>query len=68
MRLTVQQLLPSAAALDRAPHGSQCAVEQFPPRVSKLRSLRTVANEQLRLRDSIREVRRKQIDVTHAGV
>src|SRR5438874_9198701 len=68
MRLTVQQLFVGPALADRAPQASQRVAEKFPLRVSELRSVGAVVNQPLRLRDSIREVRRGHIDLPHAGM
>ena len=68
VRLAVQQLLGGAAVADRAPQASQRVAEKLPVRVSELRCVGAVANQPLRLRDSIREVRRRQIDLPHAGM
>ena len=43
-------------------------LEKLPVRIRELRSLGAVANQPLRLRDSIREVRRSHVDLPHAGV
>ena len=68
MRLAVQQLLGCAPIDDCAPQVPQRVAEKLPVRVSKLRCLGAVADQPLRLRDSIREVRRSQIDLPHAGM
>ena len=68
MRLTVQQLLVGATVVDRAPQASQRVGEKMPVRVSELRGPGAVANQRLRLRDTIREVRRRHIDLPHAGM
>ena len=68
MRLAVQQLLGGAPLDDRAPQAPQRVAEKLPVRVSKLRCLGAVADQPLRFRDSIREVRRRQIDLAHAGM
>ncbi len=66
VRLAVQQLLGGAAVADRAPQASQRGAEQIPVRISELRRVGAVANQSLRLRDAIREVRRRHIDLPHA--
>src|SRR5436309_798219 len=68
MRLTVQQLFVGAAVNDRAPQASQRVAEKLPVRVGERRSMGAVVNQPLRLRDSIREVRRRHIDLAHAGM
>jgi hypothetical protein len=68
VRLAVQQLLGGAAIADRAPQTSQRVAEQLPVSISQLRSEGAVGNQSLRLRDSIREVRRGHIDLPHAGM
>ena len=55
-------------SIDRAPQASQRVAEKLPVRVIKLRCLGAVADQPLRLRDSIREVRRSHIDLPHAGM
>ena len=68
VRLAVQQLLGGAAVADRPPQASQRVGEKLPVRVGELRSEVAARNELLRLRDSIREVRRRDIDLPHAGM
>ena len=68
VRLAVQQLLGGAAVADRSPQASQRVAEKLPVRVGELRSVVAARNESLRLRDSIREVRRREIDLPHAGM
>src|SRR5438445_12651355 len=66
MRLTVQQLLGCSPIDDRAPQAPQRVAEKLPSRVIKLRCLGAVADQPLGLRDSISEVRRRQIGPAHA--
>jgi hypothetical protein len=68
MRLAVQQLLADTTPFDGAPQVSQRLAEKLPLCVRKLRSVGAVANQRLRLFDSIREVRRSHIDLPHAGM
>ena len=68
MRLAVQQLLGSAAVLDRSSQASQRVAEKLPVRVGERRSEVAARDELLRFRDSIREVRRRDIDRPHAGM
>src|SRR5438105_847025 len=68
MRLAVQQLLAGTTPFDGAPQVSQSLAEKLPLCVRKLRSVGAVANQRLRLGDSIREVRRSHIDLPHAGM
>ena len=68
VRLAVQQLLGGAPVADRPPQTSQRVAEKLPVRVSERRSVVAARNELLRLRDSIREVRRREIDLPHAGM
>ena len=68
VRLAVQQLLGSAAVADHSSQPSQCAGEQLPIRVGELRREIATRDELLGLGDSIREVRRRDIERAHAGV
>ena len=68
VRLAVQQLLGGAAVGDRSPQASQRVAEQLPVRVRERRSEVAARNELLRLRNSIREVRRRDIDLPHTGM
>ena len=66
--LAVQQLHVGAPLTDRPPQFSQRVAQKLPVRVSELRSVGAVANQPLRLRYSIREVRCREIDFPHASV
>jgi len=66
--LAVQQLLGAAPVVDRPPQASQRVAQKLPVRIPELRSVGAVANQPLRLRDSIGEVRRREIDLPHASV
>jgi hypothetical protein len=68
VRLTVQQLLGCASLTDGKPQRSQRVTQKLPVRIPEVRSVGTVANQPLRLRDAIREVRRREIDLPHASV
>ena len=68
MRLAVQQLLGCSPADDRTPQASQRVAEKLPSRLIKRWCVRAVADQPLRFRNSIREVRRRQIDLAHAGM
>ena len=68
MRLAVQQLLGGAAVADRSSQASQRVAEKLPVRVGERRSAVAARNELLSLRDSIREVRRRDIERPHAGM
>ena len=68
MRLAVQQLLGGAAVADRSPQASQRVAEELPVRVGERRSAVAVRNEPLGLLDPIREVRRRDIELAHAGM
>ena len=68
VRLAVQQLLGGAAVADRSSQASQRVAEKLPVRVGERRSAVAARNELLRLRDSIREVRRRDIELPHAGM
>src|SRR4029453_18886582 len=61
MRLAVEQLLGGAAVLDRSPQAAQRLAEKLPVRVGERRSAVVARNELLRLLDSIREVRRRDV-------
>src|ERR687897_2259562 len=66
--LTVQQLLAGAPVVDRPPQASQRVTEKLTVGVSKRRRVVAATNQPLRLRDSISEMRRRGIDLPHAGV
>ena len=66
VRLAVQQLLGGAAAADHSSQASQRAAEQFPVRVGERRSAVAARHELLSLLDSIREARRRDIQLAHA--
>jgi len=68
MRLTMQQLLIGAAVADRAAQPRQRVAEQSARRLTELRGARAVANQPLRLCDPIGEVRRRNVDLAHAGM
>jgi hypothetical protein len=68
MRLAVQQLLVGAAVVDCAPQVSQGLGQKVPLRAGKLGGLGAVADQPLRLCDSIREAWRRHIDLPHAGM
>ena len=53
---------------DREAQVSQRVAQKLPVRIPELRSVGAVANQPLRLRDAIREVRRREIDLPHASV
>ncbi len=68
MRLAVQQLLGGAPVDDRPPQVPQRVGEKLPVRVGELRSDVAARNPMLSIRDSIHEVRRRDIDLPHAGM
>jgi hypothetical protein len=68
VRLAVQQLLGGAALADYSSQVSQRVAEELPVRVGERRSAVTVRNELLSLLDPVREVRRGDVELAHAGV
>ena len=68
VRLAVQQLLFGAAVAACSSQASQRVAEELPVRVGERRSEVAARNELLRLRDPIREVRRRDIELPHAGM
>ncbi len=68
MRLAVQQLLGCSPIDDRAPQIPQRVAKKLSSRVIELRCLGAVADQPLRFRYSIREVRRRQVDLADAGM
>src|SRR6266540_2815604 len=68
VRLAVQQLLGASPVANRPPQASQRVAEKLPIRLSERRSLVAAPNKPLSLRDSIREVRRRDVDLPHAGM
>jgi hypothetical protein len=68
VRLAVQQLLGSAPLIDRPPQRSQRGAQKLPVRIPKFRRVGAVAKQPLRLRDSICEVRRGEINLPHASM
>jgi hypothetical protein len=66
--LAVQQLLGGPPLTYGPPQLSQCVAQKFPIRIPEFRSTGAVINQPLRLRDSIRDVRRREIDLPHASV
>ena len=68
MRFTVQQLFGGTAVADDSSPTSKRGVEKLSVRVRKRRSAVAARNELLCLRDSIREVRRRDIELPHAGM
>ena len=66
--LAVQQLLGGAAVIDRSPQAAQRGAQKFPVRVGERGSVVGARDELLRLRDPIREVRRRDIQVPQAGM
>jgi hypothetical protein len=68
VRLAMQELLRGVAVDDRPPQASQRLTEKFPVRVTELRGAVAAPDQRLSLLDSIREVRRRHVDLPHAGV
>jgi len=68
MGLAVQQLLVGAAIDDRGRQASQRVTEKLSVSVTKFRGVGRVANQPLRLRDSISEVWRSQLSLPHPGM
>jgi hypothetical protein len=68
VRFAMQELLGGATLTDRPPQLSQRVDQKLSICIPELRSVGAVANQPLRLRDSIREVRRREIDLPHASV
>ncbi len=68
VRLAVQQLFGGTALADRSPLASQRVAEKLPVRVSERRSVFAARDELLGLRDSICELRCREIDLLHAGM
>ena len=66
--LAVQQLLGTAALANCLSQVSQCVGEQLSVRVGELRSLAAACHELLSRVDAIREVRRRNIEIAHAGM
>jgi hypothetical protein len=63
-----QQLLGGAPVCDRPPQISQCVAEKLPVPVSERLSVVAAPKKPVSLRDSVREVRRRDIDLPHAGM
>lgn len=68
MRLTMQQLLIGTALADRAAQARQGVAEQFASRLVKLWGVGGGVEQSLRLRDSVGEVWRGNVDLPHAGM
>ncbi len=68
VRLAVQQLPGGAPVVDRPPQASQRVTEKFTVGVSKRRRVVAAPNQPLSVRDSVREVRGRDIDLPHAGM
>src|SRR5258708_38818730 len=68
MWLAVQQLLVGAAAGNGGRQTLQRLAEKFPVRVNKPWGLDAVTEQRLCLRDSISEMRRRPLDLLHAGM
>jgi hypothetical protein len=68
VRLTVQELLSGATVADRSSQASERVAEELPIRVGEHRRLVAIRNELLRLLNAIREVRRRESELTHAGM
>ena len=68
VRLAVQQLLGGAAVARSLVAGFATCCEKLPVGVGERRSEVGARNEMLGLRDSIGEVRRRDIDLPHAGM
>ena len=68
VRLAVQELLRAAALADHSSQASQRVAEELPVRVGERRSVVAAGHELLRLLDAIREVRRRDVERTHAGM
>jgi hypothetical protein len=66
VRLAVQQLL--AALADHSSQTSQRVAEQLPVRVGERRSAVAARHKLLSRLDSIREMRRRDIELAHAGM
>ena len=66
--LAVQQLLGGAAVIDCSPQAAQRGAQKFLVRVGKRGSIVGTRDELLRLRDPIREMRRRDIQVPQAGM
>ena len=64
----MQQLLGGAAVADRLLQAWQRLAEKLPVRVSESRRLFVAPDHELSLRDSIREVRRRDSDLPHASM
>src|SRR5260370_314957 len=68
VRLTVQQLLSGAAVADHPSQAPQRVAEEVPVRIGECRSAVAARDELLSLLDSVREVRRRDIELGHAGM
>jgi hypothetical protein len=68
MRLTVQPLLGGVAVADRSSQASQGVAEKLPVRIDERRSVVAAGDESLSLRDSICEVRRRDVELPQAGM
>src|SRR5437588_3247137 len=68
MWLAVQQLLVGAAAGNGGRQTLQRLAEKFPVRVNKPWGLGAVTEQRLCLRDAISEMRRRPLDLLHAGM
>src|SRR6266571_9148705 len=68
VRLAVQYLLGAAALADHSSQISQRVTEELPVGVGQRRSVVAACHELLGLLDSIREVRRRDIELAHAGM
>jgi hypothetical protein len=68
VRLAVQQLLGAAVLADHSSQASQRVAEKLPVRVGERRSVVAARDELLSLLDSIREVRRRDVELAQAGM
>jgi hypothetical protein len=68
VRLAVQQLLGAAVLADHSSQASQRIGEELPVRAGERRSVIAARDELLSMLDSIREVRRRDIEPAHAGM
>jgi hypothetical protein len=66
VRFAVQQLLAGAALKNGAPQARQRAAEKLSVRIGKRRSMFVARHKLLSLGHSLREVRRRHIELTHA--
>ena len=66
--LAVQQWLGASPFDDRPPQASQRVAEKLTVRVREIGSVVAAPDQSLRFRDSIGEVRRRHVDLPHAGM